>query len=364
MSKIRPRPPATSQLARSSASPPRRLEERRQLRGHAGHAPAAFSNDAMERTARAGEAWSRFANGAGTSGAQPGRAAFDGAGAGLGQRWGGHYRRPEVTRIPPAPNDPAGRERFIREQLAQTGDLAALTARIPDDSLSFDILTNVLRHEYNVDLVYTSDAERFDHFSTRDLLHVARDLRTLPESVIQAYRAEGVRIRLSNGGLGADPVFRDTVGGQDSADGRPAAELDGTVYYHDPLGRSTVFISLQGLRNPTANLRGEALENPGGTASVLVHELAHGLDNIRGRDDQFFDVSSDPSFRALIDNPEVAAYWERINVDGSYHEQDPEGRYIEAFAELFTRYHVSTDSRARLPPVIQDFFATFTLQVT
>lgn len=278
--------------------------------------------------------------------------------------WARPYTRPTTPAPSSAPSDPAGREQHIRDLLGRTDDLGALAAQIPDDPLSFEILTNILRDEYNVDLVYAPDAERFAHFTTRDLLQVARDLGTLPDDVVQAYRDEGVRIRLTNGGLDADPVFRDTVGAAASADGRPAGDLAGTLYYHDPEGRSTVFISLEGLRDPTANLRGDALERPGGTASVLIHELAHGLDNIGGRDDQFYDISSDPDFRALIDAPEVWAYWERINVDGSYHEQDPEGRYIEAFAELFTRYHVSEDSRARLPQAVQDYFASLTLTVT
>ncbi len=283
-----------------------------------------------------------------------------------------HYQRPTgpapgASAPPPsdpAPSDPAGREQLIRDQLARTDDLDALVTSIPDDPLSFDLLTNILRDEYNVDLVYAPDAERFAHFSTRDLLQTARDLRRLPDAVVQAYRDEGVRIRISNGGLDADPAFRETVGDIASADGRRAGDLAGTLYYHDPEGRSTIFISLEGMQNPSFNLRGDALDGPGGTASVLLHELAHGLDNIGGRDDLFYDISSDPGFRALIDDPEVWAYWERINIDGSYHEQHPEGRYIEAFAELFARYHASDESRAHLPPAVQDYFAGLSLTVT
>ena len=250
----------------------------------------------------------------------------------------------------------------VEKLLSQDPSLEELVAGLPDDEITYDALESLLQTDYNVTLVDVGE-EATSQFANSDLLGLAHQLSNLPPEIREAYLAENQQIRVVNGPLNADPEYANLNPNLDAAGGEDVSTLGGQAHHLGPDGSGAVSVTLDGLRDEHLHNRGDELEGEGGTASLLLHELGHALDDVGGEDQNFFDFSSAPEFRDLLgsatpgERNEVGQYWDQINIDGSYHQDDPEGRYIEAFAELFARYHAGADSRDRLPPSVQEYFA-------
>lgn len=281
------------------------------------------------------------------------------------RRWG-HFVRPgslspapQAPQPPAVPSDPQGREEFIIDQLESSDDLDELAGNVPDDPTSFQALLDILHEDFGVVVVDVGDDKRTDHFNTRDLLNLANQLNNLPDHIIEDYLAEGQTIRLSNGAsVGDDPEFINLAGTANV--GNSGQNPGGVAHHQGADGSGVALITLQGLREDGQG--GPNAFGVDGSESTVLHELAHGLDDIGGNDSAFYDFSTSPEWRQILDDPQVLGFWQEITADGSTHETT--ARYEESFAEFFARYYVSDETRATLPASVQNYFANLDLQPT
>jgi len=264
------------------------------------------------------------------------------------------------------PVDPAQREEFIIDQLAQHNDLSTLAANVDDNPENFQALLNILNEDFNV-VIRDLNEQGNGPFTTEDLLNVANQLNNLPEHIVEAYMEGGQSIVVTNGDFTLSQEFQDAhppglferneAGQVLGADGTPIAGDGGTHAYGAANGTGTTFVTLEAIREDGGGNGG--VERVDGSDSTLLHELAHGLDNLGGDDSAFQEVSHSSEFAALVNRPEVWAYLETIQ-NGDFH-SDP-ANVEEHFAELFANYFASPETRAAIPAAAQDYFAGLQLQ--
>lgn len=267
----------------------------------------------------------------------------------------GPKKMPSLEPTASAPADLGARRHYIEDQLKGHDDLRQLIANVPDDDHSYEALIDILKEKYRVDVVDLG--EPHEPYEVEDLLNLANQLNNLPDHIVEAYAKAGQDIRLVNGKVTEDPYFYTSrclpvpkEGEPIGADGRAAAQYGGTHLYFNRSGEGTTFITLEALRED-----GKGQWSSGrvdSSDSTVLHELAHGLDNLGGDNNHFQEISHSAEFKALVADPEVWKYLKSIS-HGDYH-TDPKN-VQEHFAELFANYYASDELRAAIPEKARRF---------
>ena len=173
------------------------------------------------------------------------------------------------------------------------------------------------RDEYGIDLVGDVDDE--------SIIRLIRDLDQLPDDILEFYRDSGRGIELNEGDL-SEYGFEHATGGL----------LPGFAF------SDRIVISEIGLRDDSTH----------GSADLVLHELAHVLDDFGGDDSQLSDISTSREFLNLIERPRVRSFIEELLGVDTFHANAPQ----ENFAELFAYFHSDDTDRSRIPRGVRNFF--------